>query len=114
MIEKRIATYIPTRVQLGGAERIAIVLYRRRGRALAVFFAVIGGVAALTALVPRLYESRMKILVRNDRPDLLVSVASGPANVNATEVTDNSINSEIELMKSNDILGKIVRDCGLD
>jgi uncharacterized protein involved in exopolysaccharide biosynthesis len=106
--------YIPTGVPPSGLERVASVLYRRRVRVLIVFLALFGSVVLGTALFPRLYDSRMKILIRNDRPELLVSPANVPSSVIASEVTDNTINTEIELLKSYDLLSEIVRECNLD
>lgn len=67
-----------------------------------------------TLLFPKQYESRMKVLVRNERPDLMVSAGNGTPGAVPSEVTDNKINSEVELLKSNDLLSGVVRACNLD
>lgn len=89
------------------------VVFRRKMLVSGLFFAIAASVTAVTFLMPRQYESRMKVLVKNERAGLVVSPdarngAQQPGNVSETEV-----NSEIELLTSNDLLARVVRDCRL-
>src|SRR6185295_5213269 len=81
-----------------------------------IFLAVIAGTILVTLLLPNRYESRMKILVKNQRVDVAIT-AEATIGVNAptieNEVSENQINSEIELLTSKDILTEIVKDTGL-
>lgn len=90
------------------------VVFRRKMLVFGLFVAVAATAAAVTLLMPRQYESRMKVLVKNERAGLVVSPdarngGQAPANVSETEV-----NSEIELLTSNDLLARVVRVCRLD
>lgn len=51
----------------------ASALFRRRGLVLFTFFAVVLGTAVITYQLPNKYESRMKILVKNQRVDVAIT-----------------------------------------
>lgn len=94
----------------------ASALFRRRGLVLFTFLAVVIGAVAVTLLVPNRYDARMKILVKNQRVDVAITAeattgASAPTVEN--EVSENQINSEIELLTSNDLLTQVVKETGL-
>jgi uncharacterized protein involved in exopolysaccharide biosynthesis len=73
----------------------------------------LGAVLAVT-LLPRQYESQMKILVQHERLDPVVSVdATAPSPIAIPPVSDDEINSEIDLLQERDVLEKVVLDNGL-
>jgi uncharacterized protein involved in exopolysaccharide biosynthesis len=93
----------------------ASALFRRRGLVLFVFLAVVISTAVVTFLLPNKYESRMKILVKNQRVDVAITpeaTSGAPAGVDA-EVSENVINSEIELLTSRDLLTQVAKETGL-
>lgn len=79
------------------------------GTFVALFLAVIG----VALLLPTRYESQMKILVRRDRADSVVSPNREPAFELRTFVTQEELESEAELLKSRDLLAKVVVACDL-
>ena len=93
----------------------ASALFRRRALVLFTFLAVVLGTAIVTYLLPNKYESRMKILVKNQRVDVAITPqATGGAPLGVeSEVSENQINSEIELLTSRDLLAQVAKDCGL-
>jgi uncharacterized protein involved in exopolysaccharide biosynthesis len=94
----------------------AAALFRRKALVLFTFLAVIIGTAIVTFLLPNKYESRTKILVKNQRVDVAITpeaTAAAPASAGENEVTENRINSEIELLTSKDLLTQVVEECGL-
>ncbi|HXT62953.1 MAG TPA: Wzz/FepE/Etk N-terminal domain-containing protein [Pyrinomonadaceae bacterium] len=93
----------------------AAALFRRKWMVLLVFLTVLAGTVVLALVLPDKYESRTKILVRNQRVDVAITAANsnGPTMVPESEVTENQINSEIELLTSKDLLTQVVTDCGL-
>ena len=93
----------------------ASALFRRRALVLFTFLAVVLGTAIVTWLLPNKYESRMKILVKNQRVDVAITPeATGGAPVGVEgEVSENVINSEIELLTSRDLLSQIAKETGL-
>src|SRR5437870_12015177 len=93
----------------------ASALFRRKTLVLLTFLSVIAGTALVTFLLPDKYESRMKILVKNQRVDVAITpeaTGGAPAGVD-TEVSENVINSEIELLTSRDLLTQVAKDTGL-
>src|SRR5947207_2319459 len=94
----------------------ASAAFRRRGLILFTFLAVIAGTIVVTLMLPNRYESRMKILVKNQRVDIAITPEATSGMNSPTvenEVSENQINSEIELLTSKDILTQIVKDTGL-
>jgi uncharacterized protein involved in exopolysaccharide biosynthesis len=91
---------------------IGAILLRRKRQILIVFFLIVAAVAAVTLTMPKQYETRMKILVRNERASMIVS-----AGVNTSspprEVSEAEINTEIELLNNNDLLREVVTASGL-
>src|SRR6267142_2022600 len=74
------------------------------------------GSGVVAFLVPNEYESRMKILVKNTRSDVPITPerTTGPGGTPiVNEVSENQINSEIELLTSEDLLKQVVTECGL-
>src|SRR5437016_6212066 len=91
-------------------------LFRRRALVLFMFFAVVTGTILVTLLLPNRYDSRMKILVKNQRVDVAIT-AEATSGLNSptveNEVSENQINSEIELLTSKDLLTQVVKETGL-
>lgn len=81
--------------------------------ALVVFFGCIGLAGLLTIVLPRKYESRMKFLVNNERADLVITPEKGPSMAPIAEVDEAQVNSEMELLRSRDILEALVADAKL-
>jgi uncharacterized protein involved in exopolysaccharide biosynthesis len=102
-----------------GSQTISIrdgagTLFRRKGMVLIIFVTILIGTAVVTVILPDKYESRMKILVKNQRVDVAITPEATTSTAIAdTEVSENQINSEIELLTSRDLLTQVVNDCGL-
>ncbi|MGI9064961.1 MAG: GumC family protein [Pyrinomonadaceae bacterium] len=98
------------------ARDVASVIFRHKLLICATFLIVALGSGVLAFLMPNEYESRMKILVKNTRSDVPITPerttgSGGTPFVN--EVSENQINSEIELLTSDDLLKQVVTECGL-
>ncbi len=87
--------------------------FRRKALVLLTFLTVVLGTAVVTYLLPNKYESRMKILVKNQRVDVAITPEATAAPQVESEVSESQINSEIELMTSRDLLTQVVTECGL-
>jgi uncharacterized protein involved in exopolysaccharide biosynthesis len=95
---------------------VASVLFRHKLLLCVTFLAVAVGTAVFTFLMPNEYESRMKILVKNTRSDVPITperTTGASSNYFENDVSENQINSEIELLTSEDLLKQIVTECGL-
>src|ERR1700752_5239185 len=91
----------------------AAALFRRKGLVLLIFRPVLAGTVVVTLILPDRYESRIKILVQNQRVDVAITAGTAAAPMMEGEVTENQINSEIELLTGKDLLTQVVKDCNL-
>ena len=92
---------------------VAMVAFRRRRMALLSFFGVLLGTILYGLFWPK-YRSETEILVRRDRVDpVITSQQTNPVVVNDS-ISEEEMNSEVELIKSQDVLRNIVINCGLD
>ncbi len=87
---------------------IAAVLFRHRRLLLISFIAILVAVLLSGVLSPT-YKAEMKILVRRERVDPVVtSQPNAPSQVFQEEITESELNSEVELLNSQDLLRKVV------
>jgi len=78
------------------------------------FVGLMAGVVLSMFLLPPRYRAATKILVKKERADFVVTADPNDAQQQApTAVSETDLNSEIELMKSEDLLEKVVVACGL-
>jgi uncharacterized protein involved in exopolysaccharide biosynthesis len=92
---------------------IVAVLFRRRWAMLVAFALVVIAVALSGMWLPK-YEAKMKILVQRKRSDTMItSSATAPAQFSSDQVSEEDLNSEVELLNSEDLLRKVVLTTGL-
>lgn len=71
-------------------------------------------VLLVAILLPNKYSSHLKILVKNERANSLISVGDQTQGlVYLNDVSEARINTEIELLNSGDLLRQVVERCGL-
>lgn len=87
--------------------------FRHRKALLISFFAVLVGTAITAEIMPR-YEAHTEILVHRERVDPVVSAQPGSPLIVNDLVTEEQMNSEAELLKSDDVLRPVVKEIGLD
>jgi hypothetical protein len=93
----------------GNTTRAAVeALFRHAGVFLWTVGIVLLATALITTFTPRTYESEMNILVRNARPDYLISPERSTGQIVQQDVTEERINSEIEVLKSKDVADVVV------
>src|SRR6267142_3892427 len=76
------------------------------------FLIVFLGVVLITWMMPPRYDSQTKILVKSNRVDQVVSPDRNTQLV-APDMTEVDLNSEVELLKSRDLLEKVVVETDL-
>lgn len=92
---------------------MAMVLFRQR-RIFASVCVLVMAVAALYALVGTTYQANMKILVRPGRADAPVSAEqNAPLDLTRIGVTEEELNSEVELLRDEEVLRKVVEQTGI-
>ena len=79
-------------------------LFRHKGVFTRVFTTVIGLTILVTTVMPRAFESRMKILVENARKNVSITPEKTERVITNDAVTEEEINSEVELIDSNDLM----------
>jgi uncharacterized protein involved in exopolysaccharide biosynthesis len=94
---------------------VVMPVFRQRRLASLIFLGIFVGAMLGAVLLPRKYEAEMKILVNRERVDAVVT--PDPDNVNGPgivpAVSEEDLNSEVELIKSRDLLERVVVACGL-
>jgi len=91
------------------------IAFRHRQLIALSFLGVFVGAILAAILLPDQYEAHMKILVKHERVDPVVSSEPNVVQQVTTQlVTEEDLNSEVELIKSRDLLEKVVEICGLD
>jgi uncharacterized protein involved in exopolysaccharide biosynthesis len=101
------------RSSLPTARDIVAIICRQRRIILIAFILVVIAVAASGFWAPK-YEAQMKILVRRQRSDEIVTASGNtPAQMFNDQVTEQDLNSEVELLNSDDLLRSVVTSTGL-
>jgi uncharacterized protein involved in exopolysaccharide biosynthesis len=81
-------------------------------RHIALFLVVAVGVLALALwwifYTPRKYESQASILVQNARSNILISAGSNNGPTMVKDVTEEELNSELEVLTSKDLLDEVI------
>lgn len=91
---------------------VAAVFFRQR-RVLLVSFVLILALVALSGAMRPIYKAEMKLLVGRGRVDPVVTSQSSTAQMVREEVSESELNSEVELLNSQDLLRKVVLATGL-
>jgi uncharacterized protein involved in exopolysaccharide biosynthesis len=105
-----IVPYIP---RLDTFRRVVEIAQRQRIVMVIAFFGVLAGaVLAFLTAAPQ-YDAELKLLVLHNREEPTVSAGVNTV-VQAQMVTEEELNSEVELLRSRDLLQDTVVACGLD
>jgi uncharacterized protein involved in exopolysaccharide biosynthesis len=89
-------------------------LFRRKRVLITTFLAVFALVILTGLLVPAVFTSHMTVLVNRERLDPVVSTEAVPQMINVgSPLSEEEINSEAELLKSSDVLERVVLANGL-
>lgn len=92
---------------------VAAIVFRH-WRAMLIAAAIVIVATIVTGIWTPRYEAHMKILVESRRTDAVVSSSSvTPVQFNGNTVTEEDLNSEVELLKGDDLLRKVVRKTGI-
>ncbi len=88
------------------------VIFRQQRVVLVSFIVVLLGMTLSWLLTPR-YRAHMKILVRRERLDPVVSSEASVTQNKPEEMSEEELNSEVELLNSQELLRKVVLATGL-
>ncbi|HEY3975334.1 MAG TPA: hypothetical protein VGM18_20190 [Candidatus Sulfotelmatobacter sp.] len=96
------------------ARDVVAIGFRHQRVLVLCFVGVVLGVGLSAIFLPTKYRAETKILVKRDRVDPVVSPEQNAPMVFHDTVAEEEINSEVELLESQDVLQKVVTTCGLD
>lgn len=77
-----------------------------------VFLVVLTGMAATLLVTPK-YEATMSLLVSRDRVDPQITSSDKSVDITQTAISDEEFNSELELLKSLEVVTQVVKDLDL-
>lgn len=94
--------------------RDLIAIGFRQKRAIVItFWSLLAGAILATVMMPSDYQASIKFLIERSRIDPVVSAGHDAESVK-TDVTEEELNSEVELIKSDDVLRQVVVATGLN
>jgi len=93
---------------------VVSVGFRHKRTAVLCFFGLLLGTVLAAVFQPPQYRATTKFLVDRARQDPIVSPEQNSSIVMRSEVSEEELNSEIELLQSGDVLRQVVTTCGLD
>src|SRR5579872_3885314 len=88
------------------------VLFRQRRLLITAFFTIFLAVTLYGILAPP-YQSEMRVILRRGRVDPVVTSTPSQAEFEHEGVTEEELNSEVELLHDNEILQTVVQHSGL-
>jgi uncharacterized protein involved in exopolysaccharide biosynthesis len=91
---------------------IGAVVRRQRRLVIICFLALATGAVAAVLMATPFYQGQMKILVKRDRADSVVSGAADPA-TSRDDLSETELLSQVELMRANDLIERVAREAGL-
>ena len=88
-------------------------LYQHRWAALITFWVIFGGAAAGIAMMKPQYNATMKVLVKRERMDPVMTPSANASSQTGQNVTEDELNSEVEILKGRDLLEQVAIASGL-
>lgn len=95
-------------VQTNSLRDLAAIVFRHNRLMALAFAGILTGSVVVAVLQPNQYKSHMKILVKRERVDPVVTAQSSTIPQFSTPVSEEELNSEVELLTSTDVLEKVV------
>jgi len=114
MFEEKLNTHADEGKQPFKMRDFLAIGFRQRRLIVNTFLGILSITIVIAFLLPRKYEAQMKILVRHERAESVVSPEREAPSQWRTEVTEEELQSEAELIKSRDLLRKVVVACDLE
>ena len=113
MLEGKLIAHPDESIQVFEVRDFLSIGFRQRRLITNTFLGIFSIAIVIAFLLPKKYEAQMKILVRHERTDSVVSPEREAPVQWRTEVTEQELQSEAELIRSRDLLGKVVVACDL-
>jgi uncharacterized protein involved in exopolysaccharide biosynthesis len=88
-------------------------VFRHRNLVAVSFLGIFLGSIVVAFLLPKQYQAEMKILVKRERIDPVLTSDRTTVIDSRSEVSEEQVQSEVELLRSRDLLENVVKVCGL-
>src|SRR5580704_3509384 len=92
---------------------ILTIVFRHKRVVVLSFLGILTGAVLAAVLHPTEYRASTKFLIERERLDPVISPGQSAPSETRGEVTEEELNSEVELIKSADVLSQVVVSCGL-
>lgn len=92
---------------------LGLMIYRRRKLALLVFAGIFLTVGAVTMMMPSVYVARAQVMLKKERASTIISANEATDTDTRPTISENILNSEIEILKSATLLRSVVNTNGL-
>jgi len=96
------------------ARDVVAIGFRHQRVMVLCFVGVVLGVLLSAVFLPVKYRAETKLLVKRERVDPVITPEQNAPMMFKDTVGEEEINSEVELIQSQDVLQKVVTTCGLD
>ena len=88
--------------------------FRHKRSMLFCFLAVFLGAVLVGILMPTTYQAHTKILIKRERVDPVISPGQAAPVMVKDEVTEEELNSEVEVLESDDVMRQVAIESGLN
>jgi uncharacterized protein involved in exopolysaccharide biosynthesis len=95
------------------AKDVVAIVFRRKRIIVVCFAAIFLGAVLVAVLSPASYQAHTKLLVKRERVDPVITPGQDAPVVMHDDVTEEELNSEVELLESDDVLRQVVIATGL-
>jgi uncharacterized protein involved in exopolysaccharide biosynthesis len=112
-VDMSVDSQLERAVRIPTMREIVAPLFRQKRAGMLAALAAFAATSLFVLARPNQYEAEMKILVKRERVDQLMSGDPNVRPLVRTDVTDDDLNSEVELLKSRDLLAKVAVAAGL-
>ena len=87
--------------------------FRHKQKIILCFSAVVVGAVLVSIFLPPTYKAHTKLLLKRERVDPVISPGQEAQVMTLNEISEEELNSEVELLESDDVLRQVVLNCVL-
>jgi uncharacterized protein involved in exopolysaccharide biosynthesis len=100
--------------EAGTARNVLAVLFKWKWLIIGAFFAVFLPIVIFSLNKPTLYQARAKVIIKQERAYLAVTASDLERIVNTRRSIREVLNSEMQIIKSQEVIGRAVKELQLD
>src|SRR5260370_38322395 len=93
---------------------IVVICFRHKRIMTLSFCGILLGAILSALFLPSKYQADTKLLVKRERADAVITPGEAAPVMFRDTVSEEELNSEVELIRSDDVLREVVTTCGLD